>query len=334
MRSRPTVPPSPEIVFKHNEGDDRLKVLGVKFVTDGSTQGFTAFLNAPYNYPKGTTNKGTFNFPLSEEKATKDNPTLLGVMRPFYNAGWQLVAHANGDAAIDKVLDAYETLFREEPALATPAARSSRRLRIEHFTVNDPDPLKMKLQLQRVHDLGVTPGMTAGHLYFWGQVFYQSILGPDRASKIHPSKSLKEKGIRFAYNSDSPITEVEPLRYVQTEGTRVPQWVPAQNPPFVLGADEISEDSVYDALRAVTLDAAYQVFFDDKVGSIEKGKLADFVVLAANPLTVPSSDIAGIKVLETYLGGERVYKQGDLCATGNRCAALLRACQPPDLGTK
>jgi len=277
----------PGVVFKHtNEpGDEWLKVLGVKFVTDGSTQGFTAALTQPYLYPPTLNlqppNEGTLNF--------KDKP-LTEEMRSFYDKGWQLVAHANGDRAIDQVLTAYETLPNPE----------ERRLRIEHFTVTNPS------QMDRVYDLGVTPGMTAGHLYFWGQVFYKSILGPERADQIHPSKSLLRRHIRFAYNSDSPITKVEPLRYVQTEVTRAPQ--PAlPNSPSVLGEGEkISE---FEALRAVTLDAAYQVFFDDKVGSLEVGKLADFVVLEHSPLNSPVGIIADIQVLKTYLGGELVYEK-------------------------
>ncbi|HWM94348.1 MAG TPA: amidohydrolase family protein [Thermoanaerobaculia bacterium] len=317
--------------YTDKENNDWLEFLGVKFVTDGSTQGLTAALNQPYLYQPGldTTdygtkpaldpiNYGTFNFP-SPKEATQTNPTLIDAMRPFYKAGWQIVAHANGDRAIDQVLDTYKTLLGEKPALATTKERSLRRLRIDHFTVTTPG------QLQQVADLGLTPGMTAGHLYFWGQDFYQPILGPERANKIHPSASLKAKNIRFAYHSDSPVTKVEPLRYVQTEVTRVPQWVPQlvpPLPPFIMGKDQ--RISVEDALRAVTLDAAYQVFFDDKVGSLEVGKLADFVVLDRNPLDpkVDPSTIASIQVLETYLGGERVYKLGDLVSKESPCALL------------
>ncbi|HEY0555172.1 MAG TPA: amidohydrolase family protein, partial [Thermoanaerobaculia bacterium] len=285
----------PSIVFEPDKDDDWLKVLGVKFVTDGSTQGFTAFLNQPYLNldppvtPPGST--GISNFP------PKTQPTLTEVMRPFYERGWQLATHANGDAAIDQVLDVYQEISKGDPK------RLERRLRIEHFTVTPPEHLAKILD--RVVELGVTPGMTAGHLYFWGQVFDQKILGTERAGKIHPSKSLTKRHIRFAYNSDSPVTKVEPLRYVQTEVTREPQWTPPQNPPFVLGADE--KISVDEALRAVTLDAAYQDFFDDKVGSLEKGKLADFVVLACNPKAVEPSTIASIQVLATYLAGNIAY---------------------------
>src|SRR5205807_3270784 len=114
--------------------------------------------------------------------------------------------------------------------------------------------------------------------------------------------------IRFAYNSDSPVTKVEPLRYVQTEATRVPQLTQLVH-PSILGADE--GISVDDALRAVTLDAAYQDFFDDKVGSLEVGKLADFVVLDCNPRAVAPSTIANIQVLATYLEGKMAYKLPD-----------------------
>jgi len=219
-------------------------------------------------------------------------------MRPFYERRWQLAAHANGDAALDQVLNAYQEISKGDPK------RRERRLRIEHFTVTPPQNLAKILD--RVVELGVTPGMTAGHLYFWGQVFDQKILGAERAGKIHPSKSLTKRNIRFAYNSDSPVTKVEPLRYVQTEVTREPQWTPTQNPPFALGADE--RISVDEALRAVTLDAAYQGFFDNKVGSLEVGKLADFVILDCNPKAVKPSTIASIQVLETYLEGKIAYR--------------------------
>jgi predicted amidohydrolase YtcJ len=291
LRTRDKLPE----VFEPNTGDDWLNVLGVKFVTDGSTQGFTAFLNQPYLDPAPSGNppgwKGTFNFPTSTGR------TLTEVMRPFYERRWQLVAHANGDAALDQVLDAYEKISKGDPN------RRERRLRIEHFTVTPPQHLGQILK--RVADLGATPGMTAGHLYFWGQVLDQKILGAERAGKIHPSNSLKASSIRFAYNSDSPVTKVEPLRYVQTEVTRVPQRTKLVH-PSILGADE--RISVDDALRAVTLDAAYQDFFDDKVGSLEEGKLADFVVLDCNPRAVEPSTIANIQVLATYLEGKIAFQ--------------------------
>ncbi len=302
------------LMFKRDEGNDRLKVIGIKFVTDGSTQGFTASLTEPYLNPGNPPGnppdwKGTYNFPDAA------GTSLIDAMYPFYKGGWQLSAHANGNAALEHVLEAYETLRDGDPKKNRPADPNlpNRRLRIEHFTVVDPvrDPSRLGGVLDRVQSLGVTPSMTAGHLYFWGQVFSNSILGPNWANQIHPSRSLDDRGIHFAYHSDSPVTKVEPLRYVQTEVTRVPQPTD-QGSPNILGAGEAI--SVLKALKAVTLDAAYQVFFDDKVGSLEVGKLADFVILDSNPLD-RTTTIAGIKVAATYLGGELVYKDGDPEAT-------------------
>lgn len=263
-----------------NQGDDRLKFIGVKFTGDGSTQGFTAALTQPYI--NNATNFGLLSFPNAAN--------MTETVRPFYDRGWQISIHANGDAALDQALDTYQTLQTGNP---NPAAR---RLRVEHFTVSRPD------QLERVVSLGVLPSMTAGHPYFWGQVFFQNILGADRSMRIHPCASLKARNIRFSFHSDSPVTQVNPLRYVQTEATRVPQLIP----PAILGPEQ--RITVDDALRAVTLDAAYAVFFEDKVGSLEVGKLADFVVLANNPRTVDPSTIASIKVLETYRDGKRVFQ--------------------------
>lgn len=306
------------LVFKLNEGNDRLRVLGIKFVTDGSTQGFTAALTQPYldpgNPPLNPEDwKGTYNFPDAA------GTTLINAMYPFYKGGWQIAAHANGDAALEHVLQAYETLRDGDPKLKRPGDPNlpNRRLRIEHFTVTNPSQTPSQLEdvLDRIDALGVTPSMTAGHLYFWGQVLYKSILGSERAKQIHPSYSLESRNIRFSYNSDSPVTKVEPLRYVQTEVTRVPQ-LPVPLPADILGSNE--QILAWTALSAVTLDAAYQVFFDDKVGSLEVGKLADFVLLDSNPLDRRS--IADIQVLSTYLGGELVYKRGDLDAKESPCA--------------
>ncbi len=258
------------------DGDDRLRFVGVKFVADGSNQGLTGALNAPYTYPKGTTNRGTLDYAEAD---------LLGQARPFFDQGWQLSIHANGDRAIDQTLAIYGQLLAGNP---DPIKR---RLRIEHFTITT------EAQVDRVKQLGITPGMTIGHVDFWGQPFHDQIIGPERARRIDPTGSLKKRGVHFAFHSDSPVSPFAPLRYISDGVTR--RW---QTPPrTVLGPDQ--RITIDDAIRAVTLDAAYQMFVDDKVGSLEVGKWADFVVLAKNPRTTDPKDIVHIKVLETWLSG-------------------------------
>ena len=264
--------------IRPNQGDDRLRFVGVKFLADGSTQGLTAALNEPYTYPAGTKNKGSLNY---------QTETLLNDMRPYFDQGWQISIHANGDRAIDQALENYNTL------LAGVAQPESRRLRIEHFTITKPE------QLIQTKKLGVVPGFTIGHVHYWGEPFHNQIVGPARANRIDASASMKKEGIRFAYHSDSPVSPYGPLKYITQGVTRV--W---QSPlERVLGPKE--RVSVDDAIRAVTIDAAYQMMSDHEVGSLEAGKLADFVVLEKNPRTTAPAQIADIKVLETWVGGQR-----------------------------
>lgn len=264
--------------IKPNQGDDRLRFVGVKFLADGSTQGLTAALNEPYTYPAGTDNKGSLNYKTE---------ALLNDIRPYFDQGWQISIHANGDRAIDQALENYSTL------LAGVAQPEKRRLRIEHFTITKPE------QLIQTKKLGVVPGFTIGHVHYWGEPFHNQIVGPPRANRIDASASMKKEGIRFAYHSDSPVSPYGPLKYITQGVTRV--W---QSPlERVLGPKE--RVSVDDAIRAVTIDAAYQMMSDHEVGSLETGKLADFVVLEKNPRTTTPAQIADIKVLETWVGGQR-----------------------------
>ena len=264
---------------KPNEGDDLFRYVGVKFISDGSTQGLTAALNEPYAYPAGTTFRGDLNY--------KDEQ-LLATMKPYFDQGWQISVHANGSRAVEQTLNNYAKL------LDGNSQPEKRRLRIEHFTVTTPE------QLVRTKQLGVVPGFTIGHVHYWGQAFNDQILGAPRAECIDPSASLKKEGVRFAYHSDSPVSPYGPLKYITQGVTRVWQS-PLQRK--VLGPNE--RISVDDAIRAVTIDAAYQMMSDDKIGSLEVGKLADFVVLEKNPRATSAEQIGDIKVLQTWVGGKR-----------------------------
>ena len=262
------------------EGDDLFKVIGVKYISDGSTQGLTAALNEPYMYPPGTKDRGALDW---------DDAKLFSVSKPLFDKGWQLSIHANGDRAIDQTLGIYSQLLQGN---ADPAAR---RLRIEHFTVTSEG------QIDRAAQLGVAPSMTIGHVGFWGEVFHNHVLGHRRAERIDPTRSLTKRGVRFSLHSDSPVSPIGPLRYISTASSRL--W---QKPPRkVLGAEQ--RLSVDQAIKAVTLDAAYAMFIDDRAGSLEPGKWADLVVLEQNPRTTPADKIGDIKVAETWLAGKPVF---------------------------
>lgn len=271
--------------IKPSQGDDQFRVVGVKYIADGSTQGLTAALNKPYNYPKGTSHRGALDW---------ENEKLYDAAKPFFDQGWQISVHANGDRAIDQTLGLHGRLLKDAK---NPEGR---RLRIEHFTVNN------EKQVEKLQKLGVVPSLTIGHVGFWGEVFHDHILHESQADRIDPTGSLAKRKIRFSFHSDSPVSPYYPLRYISTGSSRL--W---QDPPRkVLGPQQ--RVSVDQAIKAVTLDAAYALFMEDKVGSLEPGKWADLVIVDQNPRTTDPVKIEQIKVLETYVGGKRMFKREEV----------------------
>jgi predicted amidohydrolase YtcJ len=253
------------------QGTDRLRYTAIKFWTDGSTQGLTAALREPY---LGTTNRGALNYAREDLEAQ---------VQRAHDLGWQVAIHANGDAALDQALDVYEAVLARSP-------RADHRHRIEHCTVNDD------AQIERLARLGVTPSFLIGHVHYWGRVFRDRILGPDRAAHLDPTGTALRLGIPFSLHCDFSVTPPEPLRYMQTAVTRR-----MRDGGEVLGPEQrIPVDA---ALEAVTIYPAHQLRMDHLVGSLAVGKLADFVILDQNPRTVDPDSLASLQVTETWLGG-------------------------------
>ena len=265
--------------IKPNEGDDKLRFVGIKYITDGSTQGLTAALNQPYTYPKDTKWTGALNYKDAD---------IYASMKSFFDQGWQISSHSNGDKAIDQALNSYAKL------LTGNSKPQERRLRIEHFTVNSESQVKKAVKL------GVIPSFTIGHVNYWGAAFSNHIIGSERAARIDPAGDFKRLGGKFTLHSDSPVSNVGPLNYVSEEVTRLWQLPPQK----VLGPTQAV--SVDDAIRAITIDAAYQIFADNIVGSLEVGKQADLVVLEKNPRKTPPAEIRNIKVNGTWIDGKQV----------------------------
>lgn len=267
--------------YKPGQGDDTFKLIGIKIVADGSNQGLTGAMSKPYDYPAGTTNTGTLNFTEQE---------LYDLAKPRFDEGWQLSVHSNGDKSIEQTLNVFSKLVKKPSDTKT-------RLRIEHFTVPTEE------QINRAAKLGVVPGFTIGHTDYWGEAFHDHLLGAERADRIDPSASMIKKGMHFSYHSDSPVSPIDPLKYASEGASRLWQVSPQK----VLNPSQ--KVSINSALKAITIDAAYQLKMDDKIGSVEVGKYADFAIVNQNPMKTDAYKIRDIKVNETWVNGQQVFKR-------------------------
>jgi len=262
-------------------GDEYLKLGAIKIVQDGSNQGYTGYFTEPYHTPF----KGDADYRGYPRRRREDLTTMV---KELHEAGYQIAIHANGDAAIDDVLHAFR-----EAQLAFP--REDARHRIEHCQMVRQD------QLDAIAELNLSPSFFVGHVYYWGDRHRDIFMGPKRAAGISALRSSIDRGIRFTVHDDTPVTPVNPLQLVWVGVNRLTKT------DQVLGPDE--RITPLEALRTVTIDAAWQNFEEDIKGSIAPGKLADLVILDGNPLTVDPTAIRDIQVQETIVGGETVYER-------------------------
>ncbi|MCP5374225.1 MAG: amidohydrolase [Hyphomicrobiales bacterium] len=243
----------------------------VKMMTDGSIQGFTARIKWP-GYYNGAPN-GLWNAPPEE---------LVRAFNVFHDAGLQVHMHTNGNEASELMLDTIADTLARNP-------RPDHRHTLQHAQMMD------EALLRRAKALGVAVNMFANHLYYWGEQHLALTLGPERAHRMEPFATAQRLGVPYAMHSDAPVTPVAPL---------FTAWCAVERRTAegrVLG--EAEKISVADALRAITLGAAYTLKMDHEVGSIETGKRADFAILEQDPLAVPSAELKDIPIWGTVLGG-------------------------------
>ncbi len=258
---------------------DRFRVGAVKLVADGSIQGYTAYLSQPYHVPPGgdPDYRGYPRIPRRE---------LFERVLRYHAAGLQVAVHGNGDAAIDDIVDAFEYAQRKHP-------RQDARPVVVHAQMARDD------QLERMHKLSIIPSFFTLHTYYWGDRHRDIFLGPERAARISPARTAQRRGVRFTIHCDAPVVPMEPLRLVWSAVNRL------STSGAVIGPRE--RITPLEALRAVTIDAAFQHFEEDLVGSLEPGKRADLVILSRSPLDDPEH-IDEIEVLETIIGGRTAWR--------------------------
>jgi predicted amidohydrolase YtcJ len=257
----------------------RVSVPRVKLIADGSIQGFTGYLSEPYYTPY----HGDENY---RGYASVSREDLFSQVKGLYERKIRFAIHTNGDQSIEDALDAIEAASAEYP---WPEARPL----LIHAQMARSD------QIDRMAALGVTPSFFPSHTYYWGDRHADIFLGPERAAVISPARWAIERGVRFSAHSDTPVTPMLPMQIVWSQTER------KTTSGRVLGPEQRIDRMA--ALRAITLDAAWQVFLDDKLGSIEPGKVADLVVLSGNPLTEP--DVRELVVERVLIGGAEVYSR-------------------------
>jgi hypothetical protein len=260
-----------------DDGNALARVVGYKLVADGSNQGFTGLQREPY---LNSDSRGIAYMSAQELEAQ-----ALDRARK----GWQLAIHGNGDAAIDNVLAALQ-------AVSDAGIDMGRlRARIEHCSMLHDE------QIEKIKALKVSASFLVGHVHFWGVALRDQVFGNQRVQRLVRARSVEKAGIGFSLHSDFMVTDPNPLHMIQMAVTRR-TW---REPQFVLApAERVSVES---AIRAVTAEAAWQLRSEHEIGSLEAGKLADFVILDRDPRRVDPERIKDIAVIETWMDGQPVF---------------------------
>lgn len=257
---------------------NHFKIGGYKIILDGSPQGKSAWLSKSYEGEKEYR-----GYPwLKDEEVEK-------YCKIAVDDNLQLLAHCNGDAASEQFLNSYEK------ALIHSENKNKNNLRpvmIHCQTVRED-------QLDRMAKINMIASIFVDHTYYWGDIHLNN-LGEVRGNKISPAKTALDKGLVVNFHQDAPVLKPNMLQTIWSATNRI------SRSGKVIGEKE--KVTVYEAMKAVTINAAYEYFEEDNKGSIKNGKIADLIILDNNPLKVEKNKIKDIKVLETIKAGEVVFK--------------------------
>ncbi|MCX7323242.1 MAG: amidohydrolase [Hyphomicrobiales bacterium] len=261
---------------------NRVRLGGIKFWLDGSID--TAWFTKPYTVnPPGKTGAYTGYRQIPDD-------VLDAAFDKYWTTNLQLNMHMNGDAAADQALNAIEKAIKKH-------GMSNHRPVFIHATYLRPD------QIARIKAVGAIPSFLTASLPPAGD-FVLKLWGPDRAARSIAAKTFLKAGLPFSFSHDAPVSPIPSVVGLVDAGVN---RMSASG--IVVGADE--RISPYDALRAVTSMAAYQIKEEKSKGTLEVGKLADLVILDQNPLRVEKTSIKSIKVFETIKEGKTVFRRSE-----------------------
>jgi predicted amidohydrolase YtcJ len=260
---------------------NRFRVAGAKLTIDGSPQGFTAWRDRPYYDPVGNYPKGYAGYPAAKAAEVMD------AVEWAFAHDVQIITHANGEAASDLLIKAIDAAEKKHPY-------KDQRPTLIHGQFLREDQVDA---YQRLH---VIPSLFPMHTFYWGDWHCQHTVGPELCPNISPTGWVRARGMIFTTHHDAPVALPDSMRVLDATVTR------RSRSGKVIG--EKQKVDVLTALRAMTIWPAFQIFEEKNKGSIEVGKLADFVVLSADPTAVEPDKLAQLKVLETIKEGETVFK--------------------------
>ncbi|MBT8341540.1 MAG: amidohydrolase [Desulfatitalea sp.] len=260
-----------------NYETDLFKIPFIKTWTDGSTQSGTGYFTEPFYKLEADTKKGARG---TQEEFNQQVKLMLAL-------GFAPGIHANGDGAMDLALNAIEYARKE-------TGRDDIRPHLIHCQYVRED------QFNRIRDMG-NIGMTffTPHVYFWGDMHRDLLIGPERAPKINSMKSAVTRNIPYGIHNDPPVNPPNALHSMWVAVNRLTSSGKELGPEQRITAKQ--------ALLGYTLEAAKVLGLENEMGSLEPGKYADFVVLSENPLTIDPMRIKSIQVLATVMNGEVTY---------------------------
>lgn len=272
-----------ETEFYNDKQDytNHFRVGGAKLTLDGSPQGKTAWLSHPYHVPPDGQSEDYAGYAIMPDEKAIENLTLA-----FENR-WQILVHANGDAAIDQYIKSVRS------AMDTEGYEDHRTVLIHGQTLRED-------QIDDLLDLGIFPSLFPMHTFYWGDWHASSVLGQARADYISPMRDVIDAGLTPTSHHDAPVTLPNSMRVLDATVNRVTRS------GAILGPDQ--RITPYEGLKALTDWAARQYFEEDNKGTLEAGKLADFVILSDNPLKVDPMTISEITIMKTIKEGEVVFQ--------------------------
>ena len=259
----------------------RNKMVGIKSWYDGSP--YTGNMFMYDNYLENDIMQKKLYVPENQSgERLFSRDRFYEIVKNYHDKGYQLSIHAQGDRAAHEVLGILSRVLNENP-------REDHRHRLEHCAFLRAEDMNLAAEL------GVTLSFHTNHIYYYGEALEELVVGKERTEKCLACKSALDHGIRISLHSDAPMYSVNPLRVAGSAVTR------RTRKGLLVGPEE--RITVDQAMRGITIDAAWQLFREKELGSITKGKYADFVILNRDPYTVIPADLEKIRVITTYVDG-------------------------------